>query len=185
MELHLNSQEDTAFLCSFTQLRGYVPYSTLPRSQSYSVVFTVRLIWLASFFRPSLSFIFKCKRPKRGSTEILLVQLAINETSSHSLLNSPAPFLSSRCSSPLLQQVPSLGILLQVISRSLGARTCTFFSISILLPCSITHFPAWICAVPRPEEQTFLRSPWAPCLDQMALLSAVCALVPEIFILKI
>lgn len=46
----------------------------------------------------------------RGSTQRLLVQSAINETSCHSPPSSPAPFLSSHCSLSLLQGILSSGI---------------------------------------------------------------------------
>lgn len=69
----------------------------------------------------------------------------------------------------------SPSILRQIIPKSLGARTCTFFSISALLPCSIAHLD--LCCPPDQRS----RPATSPCLDETVLLSAVCGLVPENF----
>lgn len=53
-------------------------------------------------------------------------------------------------------------ILLQVAPKSLGARTCTFFSISVLLPCSVTRYPAWICGVPQARGADLSPRPVSP-----------------------
>lgn len=62
-------------------------------------------------------------------------------------------------------------ILHQIVPKNLGAKTSTFLSISALLPCSITHYPAWICAVPQGQRSRPSSTPTSvPCLDQTARL---------------
>lgn len=112
----------------------------------------MRVISLASFFSVPLFLIFKHKMPERWCTKAPCpighqwdelrppLHHSCLPTALHHFYKEYHPWVSPT-------------ILLQVIPKSLGARTCTFFSISVLLPCSITHYPAWICAVPQAREE--------------------------------
>lgn len=76
-------------------------------------------------------------------------------------------------------------ILRQIILKSLGAGHTP--SSAFLHCCLALSHTAQLGLVlfPWPEEQTLLQPPSVCCLDQTALLSAVCALVLESFILEI
>lgn len=182
MELHPNFQEDPAFLCSFGQLRGYIQYSALPRLETHSVIFPARVICSSSFFSVPLSLIFKYCVPERQSTKTPC-------PTSHQWDELPQPcdmpctippshLLFARffhkthlpCAPPILHKI---------VPKSLRARTPTFFSLSASLPCSITYYPAWICAVLQGQRSRPSSTPTSVlCLDQTARLQ-LCVALPQ------
>lgn len=156
MKLHPNFQEDTAFLCSFRQLRGYMQYSAQPRLETNSLIFTAKVICSSSFFSVPLSLIFNYCMPERQSTKTPCpIGHQWDELPQYSDTPCTMP-LSHLLFARLFHKAhlpwASPTILHQIVPKSLGARTPTFFSISALLPCSLTQYPAWICAVPKTRE---------------------------------
>lgn len=131
-------------------------YSTLPRLETHSLVFPARVICSFSFFSVPLSLSFNYCMPERQSTKTPYpTGHQWDELPQHSDIPCTIPpshllFAMLFHKAPLPWVPPT--ILHQIVPKSLGARITTFFSISALLPCSITHYPAWICAVPKARE---------------------------------
>lgn len=164
-------------------------YSALPRLETNSLIFTAKVICSSSFFSVPLSLIFNYCMPERKSTKAPCpIGHQWDELPQYSDTPCTMP-LSHLLFARLFHKAhlpwASPTILHQIVPKSLGARTPTFFSTSALLPCSLTQYPAWIVLSPRPEKQTFLHPHISVLPGSDSSPGAVCGLVPETFILKV